>query len=641
MRNTKRYATAKIAALLLALVWIASPAGALVLEVGANYVDAGATATDNYDGDITARVVTANTVKTAVLGSYTVTYSVTDSSGNAAAPSVRTVQVVDTKKPVITLVGSATMPVVLGSSFVDPGATAQDNYDGNLTAKIVKSGSVNTSVAGSYMLTYNVSDSSGNAATPVVRTVTVSADATKPVITLIGKALLTTKAGRPYVDPGATASDNVDGDITSRIVTVNPVKSSTPGFYTVTYDVKDPAGNAATTVKRTVRVTFWTKTDGDEDSLFIASPLDGSMYYASADMGTATLTLTASAPVGTESVEYVVDGIAVGSSINPPYTVATEIDPGKAGWGEHHVEATAKRAVSGETITAESTFTLLAVSSEDDANGNGIADNPFATLPWDGDAWSHTVVVPDTNGKRITGMFRFDGIDEGNDYDVPVVVVLGSGSDDAQRVVSVSVPRALLTVDETGVVIVQLAEDLDTLVGAEEAGLLLPEPDGHSFVKGGLYVEVSVLTSADGGLTFDEVDEARLKDHPVDVEMQGIEPVDGANVSLYKHPMFVDSDSTTGLMLISQEGSWSENGVNALTVDGDWVSARLTSLSLIAPYEPASKDETPAGCAGGSLNTTFSNSAIGDVLILTIALLTLLAGGGRAVARRARATQRP
>ena len=47
-------------------------------------------ASDNYDGDITADIVTVNNVDTSVIGSYTVTYNVTDSSGNAASEVTRT-----------------------------------------------------------------------------------------------------------------------------------------------------------------------------------------------------------------------------------------------------------------------------------------------------------------------------------------------------------------------------------------------------------------------------------------------------------------------------------------------------------------------------------------------------------------------
>ncbi|PTX64211.1 putative secreted protein (Por secretion system target) [Kordia periserrulae] len=81
--------------------------------------------------------------------------------------------VADTVAPVITLNGASTINLTVGDSFTDPGATASDNIDGDLTASIVVTGSVNTSVAGTYTLNYNVSDAAGNAATQVSRTVNV------------------------------------------------------------------------------------------------------------------------------------------------------------------------------------------------------------------------------------------------------------------------------------------------------------------------------------------------------------------------------------------------------------------------------------------------------------------------------------
>ena len=57
------------------------------------YTDAGATAMDVADGDISSRIVVTNPVDTTVIGNYTVTYDVTDLSGNRAAPITRTVQV--------------------------------------------------------------------------------------------------------------------------------------------------------------------------------------------------------------------------------------------------------------------------------------------------------------------------------------------------------------------------------------------------------------------------------------------------------------------------------------------------------------------------------------------------------------------
>ena len=86
------------------------------------------------------------------------------------------------------------MTIEVGTTFTDPGATALDAGDGDLTSSIVVSGSVDTSTIGTYTLTYNVSDTSGNAAVPVTRTVNV-VDTTAPVITLLGDNLMTIEVG--------------------------------------------------------------------------------------------------------------------------------------------------------------------------------------------------------------------------------------------------------------------------------------------------------------------------------------------------------------------------------------------------------------------------------------------------------------
>ena len=83
---------------------------------------------------------------------------------------------------------------------------------------------------------------------------TTSADTTPPVISIIGSASIRITEGDTYTDAGATATDDVSGDLTSSIVTTNPVDTSTPGTYTVTYTVSDAAGNT-TSIGRIVTVT--------------------------------------------------------------------------------------------------------------------------------------------------------------------------------------------------------------------------------------------------------------------------------------------------------------------------------------------------------------------------------------------------
>ncbi|NEW60441.1 DUF5011 domain-containing protein, partial [Sulfurovum sp. bin170] len=92
-------------------------------------------------------------------------------------------------------------------------------------------------------------------------------DNTKPTITLIGDSLVTVIQDTTYIDAGATAEDNIDGDVTVDIVTQNSVDTAVLGTYTVTYDVNDSSGNQAIQQMRTVSVV--TSTDTAKDVLIL------------------------------------------------------------------------------------------------------------------------------------------------------------------------------------------------------------------------------------------------------------------------------------------------------------------------------------------------------------------------------------
>ncbi len=80
-------------------------------------------------------------------------------------------------------------------------------------------------------------------------------DAVAPVLTLRGAAVVDVPSGGTYADAGATAEDNIDGDVTFSIIVSAAVNTALVGSYTVTYNVSDFAGNAATPITRTVNVT--------------------------------------------------------------------------------------------------------------------------------------------------------------------------------------------------------------------------------------------------------------------------------------------------------------------------------------------------------------------------------------------------
>ena len=155
--------------------------------------------------------------------------------------------------PRVQLIGQSTISIERGAVYIDPGATAEDSEDGDISDSIVIGGdTVDPNAEGTYLITYNVTDSEGLAADEVTRTVIVTVDE-PPVITLMGPAILSLQVGDTYNDQGATAEDPEDGDLTAQIVVNNPVDTGTAGTYTVAYKVEDSSGNQAE-AERTVIV---------------------------------------------------------------------------------------------------------------------------------------------------------------------------------------------------------------------------------------------------------------------------------------------------------------------------------------------------------------------------------------------------
>ncbi len=216
---------------------------------GTTYNDPGAVCSDNVDADKTA--TPSGTVDTATLGPQTITYTCTDSSGNTST-ATRTVTVVeaDEEAPTITLNGNAADTVVQGGTYTDPGAICIDNVDAQKAA--TPSGTVDTATLGPQTITYTCTDSSGNEATPVTRTVTVEeADTEAPTVTLNGDATIRIVQGGTYTEPGAVCDDAVDGQ--SAATPSGNVNTNAVGTYTVTYTCTDSSNNSAT-ADRTIHV---------------------------------------------------------------------------------------------------------------------------------------------------------------------------------------------------------------------------------------------------------------------------------------------------------------------------------------------------------------------------------------------------
>jgi hypothetical protein len=145
--------------------------GNLTLEAGGAYSEQGATWTDAVDGSGNVTDITGDTVDTLVPGIYTITYKKTDIAGNTGT-GTRTVTVVDTTAPTVTLNGS-NVTLTVGDTYSEQGATWTDIVDGSGTVTNV-TGTVDINTPGAYTVTYTYTDVAGNTAT-ATRTVTVEA----------------------------------------------------------------------------------------------------------------------------------------------------------------------------------------------------------------------------------------------------------------------------------------------------------------------------------------------------------------------------------------------------------------------------------------------------------------------------------
>lgn len=225
----------------------------IILEYGADYEELGAAAvgygTHLSTEPLELQVDIAGNVDSSKPGEYLLTYSAAFEGTKASV--TRTVQVMDTVLPTLNLLGESEITINAGEQWVEPGYVAADSVDGDITDRVVVTGEVDVTKPGTYLVTYEVKDNGQNVVT-AERTVLV-VDTVAPVLTLNGESAITITVGNKWKDPGCVATDNVDGDLTDKVVVTGKVDDGKPGTYKLTYEVTDNSNNAAK-VERTVTV---------------------------------------------------------------------------------------------------------------------------------------------------------------------------------------------------------------------------------------------------------------------------------------------------------------------------------------------------------------------------------------------------
>lgn len=208
-------------------------------ECGTQFTDPGVKATVK-DEDISNLIETSGSVNTSKLGQYEIEYKVKYKKRKVTKR--RIVNVVDHTGPVITLNGDAKVVVPTSiDEYQEPGATAVDACDGDVSSDIkTKMEQVNDYT---WKVTYTVKDSHDNEST-AEREVCLQ-DTQAPQITLNGDSDITIKEQEKFEDPGVTAVDDRDGDLTANVTKDGYVDVYRAGTYTLTYTVTDSSGNTA------------------------------------------------------------------------------------------------------------------------------------------------------------------------------------------------------------------------------------------------------------------------------------------------------------------------------------------------------------------------------------------------------------
>ena len=163
----------------------------------------------------------------------------------ASAPGVSITLSQSVQTNTAPVINASDKSIYVGDSF-DPKAnvTASDAEDGNITNKIVVTeNTVNVNVAGTYKVTYSVTDSNNNTVTKSINVVVKENNA--PVINASDNTIYVGDSFDPKA--GVTASDVEDGDLTNKIVvTENTVNTEVKGTYKVVYSVTDSKNKTTT-----------------------------------------------------------------------------------------------------------------------------------------------------------------------------------------------------------------------------------------------------------------------------------------------------------------------------------------------------------------------------------------------------------
>ncbi|MBQ2872456.1 MAG: DUF5011 domain-containing protein [Bacilli bacterium] len=147
----------------------------------------------------------------------------------------------------IELVGGENITINLGDEYIEPGYSAYDKKDNDITNKVEITSTVDTTKAGEYEVLYSVGK------TNVIRYVKVVENIDVTYIYLLGKKDMYIEIGEKYTEPGYEVYDSKEQNLTEKVTITGKVDVTKVGTYRLTYTVVN-SRNITTSVVRTVIV---------------------------------------------------------------------------------------------------------------------------------------------------------------------------------------------------------------------------------------------------------------------------------------------------------------------------------------------------------------------------------------------------
>ncbi|WP_130859060.1 immunoglobulin-like domain-containing protein [Gracilibacillus phocaeensis] len=403
---------------------------------GTDFEDPGYEATDNFTKE--PEVTVEGAIDTEEIDQQELVYTAKDTAGNQTSVT-REVVVYEATQPSIILQGDNPLTIEAGTSYEEPGATAEDEEDGDLTDQIEITGEVDESTPGSYALVYQVTNRAG-LTTTVTRYVEV-VDTQAPELTLDGEETVTVELGEEYQEAGATAVDAIEGDVSEAITISGAVDPMKAGIYQLNYTVQDSSGNS-TSVTRTVHVKDTTAPanvhleviDASEDAItltFSAEDLAGIKQYILSRDGEeiAVVDGEESTYIDTEvesGIAYSYQLVAVDPSENQASSEPVEVttDTTKRESPEVELDKEAEPVVPGDMIAIKGTNTSIQLP-QDLPEGTTlqvkkVKDLEMAGLELAGEVYDFIFTYPegeeDYQGNFILTMGVNDGVEQAAIY---------------------------------------------------------------------------------------------------------------------------------------------------------------------------------------------------------------------------------